>query len=312
MEIMDKDTAPRHPIRVASQRTGLTPATLRAWERRYGVVEPERSDGGQRLYSDRDVERLTRLRQLTEAGRSISQVAELSDEEARSLLAEDQEAAAPDSRPTGYSVSPDRLVDTAFHFVQIMNDGELEYTLRRAAVTLGAASFLEQVVTPLLYRIGEAWADEELSPGQEHVATAVVERVLGWVTEPISASAKGPKLLVATLPDERHGLGTKLAGATAALAGWQVCDMGTDLPTESVVEGARTMDVKLVAVSMVNPALNGNALRALHQLREELPESVRLVVGGAAAADLKKNRVPGGVEVFRSLDEFRRALQSAG
>lgn len=312
MDGMSKDTTPRHPIRVASQRTGLTPATLRAWERRYGVVDPERSDGGQRLYSDHDVERLTRLRLLTEAGRSISQVAELSDEEARALLAEDREAAAPESRPTSYTVSPGRLVDTAFHFVQTMNDGELEYTLRRAAVTLGAAVFTEEVVTPLLHRIGEAWAEDDLTPGQEHVATAVVERVLGWVTEPMSASAKGPKLLVTTLPDERHGLGTKLAGVTAALAGWQVCDMGTDLPPENVVEGALTMDVKVVAVSMVNPELNGRALRSLRALRAELPETVRLVVGGAAAAELQGDSVPGGVEVFRSLEEFRKALQSVG
>ena len=59
---MPNATAPRHPIRVVAQRTGLTPATLRAWERRYRVVEPSRSEGGQRLYSDADVERLVRIR----------------------------------------------------------------------------------------------------------------------------------------------------------------------------------------------------------------------------------------------------------
>jgi len=85
----ESDTKPRHPIRVVAQRTGLTPATLRAWERRYGAVDPGRSDAGQRLYSDRDLERLTVLRTLTEAGRPISMVAALSAQEATDLMLED-------------------------------------------------------------------------------------------------------------------------------------------------------------------------------------------------------------------------------
>ncbi|NIP80241.1 MAG: MerR family transcriptional regulator [Gemmatimonadetes bacterium] len=67
----------RHPIGVVSERTGLTPDVLRVWERRYGVVEPSRSDGGQRLYTDADIERLRLLHLATLAGRSIGQVVEL-------------------------------------------------------------------------------------------------------------------------------------------------------------------------------------------------------------------------------------------
>ena len=88
---MDTDSLPRHPIRVVARRTGLTPATIRAWERRYDAVSPSRSEGKQRLYSDRDVERLRTLKQLTGAGRSISTVAALSEAAAAAdLLSEDQ------------------------------------------------------------------------------------------------------------------------------------------------------------------------------------------------------------------------------
>ena len=69
---------PRHPVRLVASRTGLSPHVLRAWERRYGVVAPHRSAGGQRLYSDHDVERLRQLRQLTGRGHSISRIASLS------------------------------------------------------------------------------------------------------------------------------------------------------------------------------------------------------------------------------------------
>ncbi|MEQ9569536.1 MAG: MerR family transcriptional regulator, partial [Longimicrobiales bacterium] len=85
----------RHPIRVVASRTGLTPTLLRAWERRYGVVEPGRSDGGQRLYSDDDIERLVLLKRATDAGRAIRLVADLTVDELRDLVQEDRSARAP-------------------------------------------------------------------------------------------------------------------------------------------------------------------------------------------------------------------------
>ena len=87
---MDKQASEsgRHPIRVVARRTGLTPAVLRAWEKRYGVVDPTRTEGGQRLYSDEDVRRLSLLRQAVEEGRSISQVVELTTEELQGLVME--------------------------------------------------------------------------------------------------------------------------------------------------------------------------------------------------------------------------------
>ncbi len=308
---MDKVTAPRHPIRVASQRTGLTPATLRAWERRYGVVDPARSDGGQRLYNDEQVEKLTRLRKLTEAGRAISQVAELSDDEAKALLTEDREATQPETRTNGSAaLSVDRIVDTAYHFVTVMNDSELEYTLRRAVVTVGAVAFLEDIVVPLMHRIGDAWRAGDLNPAQEHLAVQVTERVLSWLTEPMVAKARGPRLVVATLTEERHGLGTKLVAAAAAMAGWQVSDLGVDLPAENVVDGAETVDARAVALSLVNPAHNEAAVKSLRTLRDRLPSSVRVLVGGAAASKLKRSELPKGVETLSSLDSLRKALAS--
>lgn len=98
---MDNYSLPRHPIRVAAQRTRLTPATIRAWERRYDAVAPTRSAGSQRLYSDLDVERLRTLQELTGAGRSISMVAGLSDEAAADLLSEDRAAIVNAALPVG-------------------------------------------------------------------------------------------------------------------------------------------------------------------------------------------------------------------
>jgi len=107
------ETTPRHPIRVVAQRTGLTPATIRAWERRYAAVAPSRSDGGQRVYSDQDVKRLITLRDLTKGGRSISVVADLSNAAADVLLMEDR-AMAIDTGGSPKEGAPDGWVDRAY------------------------------------------------------------------------------------------------------------------------------------------------------------------------------------------------------
>lgn len=81
-----------HPIRVAARRTGLSPHVIRAWEKRYGAVTPHRTETNRRVYSQEDVQRLSLLRRSTLLGRSIGQIAKLSTEELRRLVAEDEAA----------------------------------------------------------------------------------------------------------------------------------------------------------------------------------------------------------------------------
>lgn len=300
---------PRHPIRVVAHRTGLTAATLRAWERRYGVVEPGRSEGGQRLYSDADVDRLARLKELTDAGRPISMVAELSDAEARALVTEDREAEvapAPQPAPPG-----DAALDEAFARVEAMDAEALEAVLRRAAVRTGGIGFLERVVTPLFHRVGSAWADGDLGPAQEHLAIGVVERILLWLTDSGSPGPEAPVVVVATLPGERHGLGARLAAATASLSGWRVVDLGVDLPPDEIVRAARRRHAEAVAISLVNPAVAGAAGAALAAVRGGLPDRVRVIVGGSAVGALDAGAVPPGVQRVQGLSEFQAVLAGA-
>lgn len=307
---------PRHPIRVVAQRTGLTTATLRAWERRYAVVHPHRSEGGQRLYSDQDVERLLRLRLLSEAGRPIGLVSGLADNEAEALLQEDRERRAPAApRPEAAPTLPGgraagRMVEAAFRRVVALDGEGLEAALRRSAVTLGAYPFLEEVVGPLLHRVGAAWAAGELGPAQEHLCTGITERILSWLTEPASADADGPRVVVATFPGERHALGARLVAAAAALEGWRVTHLGADLPVGEVAGAARLLGASAVALSMVNPDLVGDAAQSLAELLAELPEGTTVLLGGAAALRLDAGTLPARATVVRGLGGLREALEA--
>ncbi len=162
---------PRHPIGVAAERTGLTADVIRAWERRYGAVEPDRDESGQRLYSDADVERLRLLHRATEGGRSIGQVVDLPSEALAELVRGDETARA-ELRPAGVDL------DYLFSLAVSLNGPALEASLRRAVLAQGLASFAETVAAPLLRRLGEGWHAGEVTPAQEHVASAAITRVL--------------------------------------------------------------------------------------------------------------------------------------
>src|SRR5690349_19915816 len=109
MPVRDDFSAPRFPIRIAARRAGVSVAALRAWERRYGALEPARTDGDQRLYSEHDVERIALLRQLTAAGHSISAIATVDNDELRRLQTTiGGSALSADDAPMATSATPAR------------------------------------------------------------------------------------------------------------------------------------------------------------------------------------------------------------
>jgi MerR family transcriptional regulator, light-induced transcriptional regulator len=293
------DATPRHPIRVVARRTGLTPATIRAWERRYGAVEPARSEGGQRLYSDLDLERLVTLRRLTEMGRSIGSVASIGRDEAAALLREDT------SRSLTAAGALETWLEQAFALVSSLDGAGLERTLWRAFSALGGPRFLDEVAVPLLRRVGAAWEAGELSPAQEHLGSEVFDRVLAEVADRAVPLGDGPRLVVATLPGERHGLGARLVAAAAALEGWKATYLGTDLPASDIGAAAVRLRARAVAVSMVASEAVAQAPGSLAELRRELPEGVALLVGGRASAELEANEIPPGVRLLDGLEALR-------
>jgi len=299
------DRTPRHPIRVVARRTGLTPATIRAWERRYGAVEPTRSPGGQRLYSDSDLERLETLRRLTEMGRSISSVAALDGGEAAALLLEDESAAVEAEPPLTAGDATESWSEQAYGMVVSMDDEGLERLLWRAFTNLGAPRFLDGVVVPLLRRVGAGWEAGEVTPAQEHLGSEVVDRLLAEVTERSLPKRGGPRIVVGTLPGERHGLGGRLVAAAAALEGWTVKYLGTDLPAAEIAQAASRLQARAVAISMVSSELVPRSTGALAELRRLLPHSLALLVGGGAAALLDPDSLPDGVHILTGLDEMR-------
>ena len=307
--------AARYPVRLVAVRTGLSPHLLRAWERRYGVVTPGRSEGGQRLYSDLDIERLARLRRLVERGHSISRIASLPYDELAQLEEATGSAPAQDLSGAGpvegqaRARSIQEFTEAAMRAVRALDASGLQEVLERAAMTLGVTDFLETVAVTTLEDIGHGWTERSVSVAQEHMATAVFRRVLGWLLELYQTKGPAHRLLVATPPGERHELGALMAAISAAAGGWNVTYLGPDLPVDELLGAIGQMRAEAVALSLVQPGDERGVLSVLREIQDGLPPRVALLLGGAGAQSFQAEIESAGVHLIDSLADLRAALQ---
>jgi DNA-binding transcriptional MerR regulator/methylmalonyl-CoA mutase cobalamin-binding subunit len=298
-------------------RTGVTPHVLRAWERRYGVVAPTRTVGGQRLYSQVDIERLSRLRRLTERGHAIGRLATLELDELVKLEQESGSVVPPGAEPdpTARHSTAKRVRDVAaaaFRATQRLDASELQAVLERAAVTLGVPDFLDGVVAPVLEQIGDGWREHSVSIAQEHLATAVFGRVLGWLLRVYEVTGAAPRIVVATPPTQAHELGALMAAVSAAAEGWAVTYLGPDLPVTDLVSVTTQMNARAVAISVVSVSPHRDVAADLREIRAGLSERVPLFLGGAAAPALRLEREGAGVVLVETLADLRSLLRHIG
>ena len=296
--------SPRHPIAVVAERTGLSQDVLRVWERRYRAVEPTRTAEGRRVYSDADIARLRLLHAATNAGRSISQVARLSGEALARIVDEDNaarqqraidndEGRSADERPDG----AEAVVEHALAIAATLDAAELEQILRRTAARFGLTSFIEDVATPLLRKIGELWHAGRATIAQEHLASSIIHDILSEAMRSMARTSGADTVLVATPAGERHAIGAVLIGAAAALDGWHVVYLGADLPAKEIAAAAVATDASVVAMSIVYVPDRDHTLDELRALRARLPASVPVVAGGAGATQLAPELAKAGIRV---------------
>jgi DNA-binding transcriptional MerR regulator len=270
---VDQPDETQFPMKVVTRRTGLTPDVLRVWERRYGVVNPVRSAGGQRLYSARDLERLVTLSRLARAGHRIAMLARMGDDELAAL-------ASQPAAPQGESDRAAAFVAAALAATEAFDDAALERALRSAAMAFPAAEWIERVVHPFLVDVGERWHRGEITPANEHLASVVVRDTLAWTLDSLDPAGDAPLIVVATPAGELHEFGAMMAAVIAAQSGWRVRYLGPNLPAEVLADSARTMDARAVAVSMVHAT--GEPITEIARLRTLLG-STPLLVGGRGA-----------------------------
>lgn len=301
-----------HPIAIVAERTGLSQDVLRVWERRYQAVHPLRGAGGQRYYSDGDIERLSLLRAATRAGRGIGHVARLPTDAIAALVADDIAARGRREPPTStVSVAAD-TIESALTLARSLDAQGLDETLRRTVATLGVSAFIETVAGPLLRRVGDEWHAGRLSPAPEHLVTSIMHDIVAGTMRSFPQRIGAPRVLVATPAGDRHAIGAALVGAAAAVEGWSVLYLGPDLPAREIADAASAAGARVVALSVVYVDDSARVLGELRALRSMLPPSVRIIAGGGGARALATELAAMDVVVEGSIPGLVAQLRRIG
>lgn len=270
----------KYTIRTVAQLTGLSAHTIRAWERRYNVPHPARTEANQRLYEDVDVERLKLLKFAVDSGHAIGQVAHLSEQELKGLT-----LGVPSSGRADQVIkhSAKEFLARCEHAITRMDAESLEQSLGQAAAVLGIPDLLESVVSPLLHMVGHRWVENEVTIAQEHLMSAVIRNYLENKRTSFRVQASAPRLVVATPTNELHEIGAFMVSAIAAMRGWNVTYLGTNLPGSEIASAARRFSAEAVALSIVYPEACPALQDELITLHQSLGASTSILVGGQGA-----------------------------
>ncbi len=286
-------------IKAASKRAGLTTHTIRAWERRYGILSPVRSETNRRLFSVEDVERLTLLRQATEQGHSIGNVARLSNQELLSL-------GLPAVAPTNRS-----LLDRCIDAVTRLDSQALYQLLVSQTNEAGLNHTVDEIIVPLLRLSGTRWEDGSWTVAHEHLVAACVRSFVENARSRIQPLPSAPRIVVCTLADQMHEIGALLVALSASMCGWHVAYLGANMPARDIGSAAVSFCADVVAVSVSLPLSADSATRELVKLRQSMGSKVRVIVGGQGAAILAQGLSDAQAEAVPSLKDLRAILSGS-
>lgn len=274
-------------IAAVARRTGIASDTLRKWERRYGVLRPQRTPGGQRRYDDRDIARVEWLRDRLAEGFRIGAAA--------ALLA-----------PTngGSANTPDDLRGALVAAAAAGDPARLTGLVEQTFTLHSVAVAIEEIIAPALRSVGDAWKDGADAIGREHLLTETVRARLEQMLSDRRAGVRG-KVVLACAPGERHELGLLGLAVLLQADGWLVAYLGADAPLESTLALAQQVGADAICISVTMP----ESLERLAAALETLPGKRPLVMaGGPAVAGAK--RLPEAI-VTGSLTEVVAKLHAA-
>jgi DNA-binding transcriptional MerR regulator/methylmalonyl-CoA mutase cobalamin-binding subunit len=303
-----------YPIRTVSRLTGVPAVTLRAWERRHGILHPTRTDKGHRLYTEGDVDRVRQVVALLERGVAVGQ--------AGSLLAPVERERAADAAP-GMTLppapvpapSPGQTGDPWPCYVEGMLAGARRFdtlaldTLYNDALSLYPIDRVSQYLThPVLERLGAEWPDQEASIAREHFFSNFLRNKLGARFHHLNALSQGPRLVAACPSGEHHELGLLQFALAAAGQGYRLVMLGADVPEAEIAAAVHIAAGQAVLLSASSRAEPETLARQVATLVALTP--VPVLVGGAAADLWPQPIQAAGARVLGT--DFGLALQRMG
>lgn len=286
-----------YSIKALSAETGVSPYTIRAWEKRYSALAPARTPTNRRRYTTNDVKRLKLLNQGVDAGHTISAIANLTNEELESLV---------EAGPGRTKVDTSEAVEHCLEYVAKLDSLSLERTLGALIKDLSVLDFARLVVTPFARRVGQGWEDGILTIAQEHLATAAVRASLDKLRSSFTPLTRAYTCVATTPTGQQHEIGALVSATLAAAYRWRSIYLGPNVPSLEIGDTCRMTRADALAISIT--VGESETLRTeIEEIARHLPESVKVFVGGQAGGQIESACIAHGwtiVTDFTQLTEF--------
>lgn len=285
----EQSTAAFSTISDVERETGVAKETLRVWERRYDFPQPQRDQNGERQYPAAQVHRLRLVKRLLDQGYRPGKIMHL-DADALAELGAKAGAAtpAPDAN--------DPELRLCLDLIKRHKIAELRQRMAQALLNLGLLRFVTELVAPLTTLVGDSWAAGELAVFEEHLFAEMLQSLMRnaifSANQQIGMSAAAPRILLTTVPQERHGLGLLMAEALFALEGAHCVSLGVQTPLADIVEAARVQSADIVALSFSSVLSPRAAIENVTELQARLGAATQVWAGGSCAALARRQLGP--------------------
>lgn len=295
-----------YSIKAVAHMAGITEPTLRAWEKRYEILAPQRTESGHRRYTKRDIYRVIWLKQRLAEGMSISQAAVLLQNQPDAALLEMARSEKPGwnqsqrvARPNGeYNLpdfqlitgragrvrSPQALMSQLLEAFINYDEATANNLLTEAISVYPPEVVCVEIMQNVLVEVGERWARNEITVANEHFAAALCRARITAMLEGLPLPQRGPLVLTACAPDEYHELGILITTYCLRRHGWRVIYLGQNIPAQDLAKDLMRLKPALVVLSASRNEtariLAQEVMPVITQVRDQSMEDLILAYGG--------------------------------
>jgi DNA-binding transcriptional MerR regulator len=308
---MKEDLAakPRHLIQVVNRRTGLSSDVIRVWEKRYQAVISHRNDTNRRLYSDKDIDKLTLLKRAITAGRRIGDIAALSYDDLFELVMGDESSSSIGyKRPSTGTIM--ELFDEAVSCIKEMNSWKLDNVLSNAVAILSTNDFLIEFIKPLSNYIQDECSRGSIRYSHEKMSKLCIRTCLNNLYLSLRSSKEDcPRLVIASLLSEHESLDTIMHMIVAQNIGWDLTYIGNGVPHDEITFAASKVKAQLVVLAVNNPRDIARKIYEIKHIRDNASKTEDIILIGSQCSDYRQLSNDFNINISNDLTSFRLSLE---
>ncbi|AUO11091.1 MerR family transcriptional regulator [Priestia megaterium] len=270
----------KYNIKAISNMVGIQPGTLRAWERRYQILNPVRNDSGHRLYTEEDLRKLKWLTEKVSGGFTISQAVSLLETESSTVGTFDEE---------GEVDSPQKIRDELLTMLLSFEEGKAQDLINHAFSLYSVEKVVIDILGSLLVTVGDMWEKGQITSAHEHYTTQVLKTRISMIFYSLPSNGLLPKAIAVCGPNETHEVGLLVFTLFLRRKGFEVIYLGSSIEDKDVELIVKEVDPTFLFMSCTMMENAEKTLNLTNQMIKKFPH-LKVGLGGYVFDGLDSKR----------------------